>query len=75
MTRFAFGLLMAAVVSIGWFFLAVWLVVPVLFVTDAFMQANLADFTAYLVRPLVYLTTLAAAFQGFFLGMWLMKNE
>ena len=65
---------MAAVVSIGWFFLAAWLIGPVLFVSDAFMQASMADFTAHLVKSLIALTVIAAAFQGFFLGMWLMKN-
>lgn len=38
------------------------------------MPVNLADFVTCLVKPLVYLTTLEAAFQGFFLGIWLMKG-
>lgn len=38
------------------------------------MQTNLAEFAVYLIKPLVYIITLASAFQGFFLGMWLLKD-
>ncbi len=75
MTRIAFRLLMAAVVSMGWFFLAVWIVLPVTFVADAMMPIQWEGLIGEVAKLMVYLTTIAAAIQGFFLGMWLLRNE
>ena len=74
MVRFAFGLLMAVVVSLMWFFVAVWLVLPVTFISEVVVPVEWEGLMGYVARLLISLTTIAAAIQGFFLGMWLLKS-
>ncbi len=74
MARFAFGLLMAVVVSLAWFFVAVWLVLPVTFISEVAVPVEWEGLMGYTAKLLISLTTIAAAIQGFFLGMWLLRN-
>ena len=66
---------MAAVVSLIWFFVAVWLVLPVTFISEVVLPVEWDGLMNYVAKLTISLTTIVAAIQGFFLGMWLLKNH